>query len=221
MSHLIAEALSSSAALHCIVATAEGVVTACNPPVAAALQTSCDQLVGTLLWQKLTESDAASLQKRMRGSHGSAEPVLLTFTTPADDPYVLSGWLEVHPTYFAILGAVPAKEEALADDALYALNNDLAVLARENARAGKELAFAKGQLQTAIDELNNSYWHLRKVAEVLPMCAECGKVNPNEGEWQTVVDYLRQHSLFLSHGCCPDCLGRMRADLGLVHKDAE
>ncbi|MCA1592045.1 MAG: hypothetical protein LC754_05225, partial [Acidobacteria bacterium] len=68
-----------------------------------------------------------------------------------------------------------------------------------------ELAEANRKLQGTLDELHRTHWHLRKIAEVLPMCAECGRVKPGDGEWASVVDYLRENSLFLSHGCCPEC----------------
>ena len=114
----------------------------------------------------------------------------------------------------------PAEPEAceVGNNHLHALNNELAVLARENARKSKELHRAKAELQAALDELQNSYWHLRKIAEVLPMCAVCGKVDPGMGDWETVVDYLRRNSLFLSHGYCPECETEVRAEVGLEEK---
>jgi hypothetical protein len=94
------------------------------------------------------------------------------------------------------------------------------VLARENARTSKELAAAKVKLQETLDELQRSYWHIRKIAEVLPLCAECGRVKPGDGDWESVADDLRENSLFLSHGCCPECVGKMRKELGLGEKIA-
>ena len=84
-----------------------------------------------------------------------------------------------------------------------------------------ELAAANVKLQETLDELHRTHWHLRKIAEVLPMCAECGKVKPGDGEWASVVDYLRDNSLFLSHGCCPECIGKLQADLRLPGADHE
>jgi hypothetical protein len=37
----------------------------------------------------------------------------------------------------------------------------------------------------------------------------CGRVKTGTAHWEDVVEYLKQNSLFLSHGCCPDCLPRM------------
>ena len=218
---LITQALIGSEMLHFLVCTPEGVITVCTPALAGALGTSCDELIGTSLWKFLAEADATALQSRIaEGRRAPGERIALTLQTPGCTRYALSCWVDVHPTHFAILGALPPNQPTEDSDALYALNNDLAVLARENARTSKELAAAKAKLQEAMDELQRSYWHIKKIAEVLPMCADCGKVNSADNKWENVADYLWENSLFLSHGCCPDCVGKMRAKLGLGEKNA-
>jgi hypothetical protein len=144
----------------------------------------------------------------------------LTFTSAGRDPVILSCWIDVRPTHFTILGEFSLNRNARYDEQLYATNNELSVLAREHARRGKELAAAKAQLQETLDELNRTHWHLRKVAEVLPMCAECGRVKPGEGDWGTVADYLRENSLFLSHGCCPECAARLQAGIAIPERSS-
>jgi hypothetical protein len=67
------------------------------------------------------------------------------------------------------------------------------------------------ELQKALDDLNASYWHLKKIQEVLPICMNCGKVKSGDADWENVVDYLKRNSLFLSHGFCPDCFEVLRA----------
>lgn len=70
---------------------------------------------------------------------------------------------------------------------------------------GDRLREENGSLKAAFDQLNDSFWHLRKIQEVLPICMECGKVKGEAASWEPVVDYLKQHALFLSHGYCPAC----------------
>lgn len=76
----------------------------------------------------------------------------------------------------------------------------------ERKRVEAELRAAKAELEKAVEELNASYWHLRKIQEVLPICMECGKVKTGESAWEDVVTYLKNNSLFLSHGYCPSCV---------------
>lgn len=88
---------------------------------------------------------------------------------------------------------------------LFETTNALAVVARENDRAKRELERTKRELERSHEDLATSYWHLEKIQEVLPICMNCNRVKTSEARWQSVVDYLREHALFLSHGYCPDC----------------
>ena len=213
---LLAGMLAGSETVYFITGTRDGVITACNRSVLTALGVAHDDFVGSSVWEHLPESDAAALRARIAsGKRTPNERTPVTFTVVEKEPVVLSCWIDVQPVGFTIVGEPALNPNARYDEQLYGLNNELAVLARENARKGKELAVTKAALQHTLDELNRTHWHLRKIAEVLPMCADCGKVKPGDGEWESVADYLRQNSLFLSHGCCPDCAAKMRTELGL------
>lgn len=89
---------------------------------------------------------------------------------------------------------------------------------RENARKSEELAQAKSDLEHVLEELKDSNWMLRKVADVLPVCMYCGRVRPGQRpdtEWESAADFLKRNSGFLSHGCCPRCIDLLRRQLGL------
>lgn len=60
-------------------------------------------------------------------------------------------------------------------------------------------------LQQAYKELESSYWHIKKIQEVLPICLSCGKVKNKDADWQDVVSFLKENTRFLSHGYCPEC----------------
>jgi response regulator RpfG family c-di-GMP phosphodiesterase len=60
-------------------------------------------------------------------------------------------------------------------------------------------------LKAAYDKLDKSFWHLRKIQEVLPICLACGKVKTTDSSWEDVVSFLQKNSMFLSHGYCPEC----------------
>lgn len=67
-------------------------------------------------------------------------------------------------------------------------------------------------LQEALATLKDTHWHLRKLQEVLPICAVCGKVKSAEAKWEDVLTYLRANADFLSHGLCPDCARQAEQD---------
>jgi response regulator RpfG family c-di-GMP phosphodiesterase len=64
-------------------------------------------------------------------------------------------------------------------------------------------------LKAAYDQLDKSFWHLRKIQEVLPICMECGKVKTTDSSWEDVVSFLKNNSMFLSHGYCPKCADKL------------
>jgi len=75
------------------------------------------------------------------------------------------------------------------------------------ARRTVELVLRKehGDLEKALEELKQSHWHLDKVAEVLPVCMECGKIKTGDAHWETIAKYFHDNDLMLSHGYCPSC----------------
>ncbi len=85
----------------------------------------------------------------------------------------------------------------------------------EKVRANEELVRAKLALEQTLTELKESNWLLQKAAEVLPTCMYCKRVKGDKAQWESALELLRRSSVFLSHGCCPDCMPRMLAELGL------
>ena len=48
---------------------------------------------------------------------------------------------------------------------------------------------------------------------LLPACAWCHKVRDDAGYWTQIHDYIAAHSeAEFSHGICPDCRARFKAD---------
>lgn len=78
-----------------------------------------------------------------------------------------------------------------------------------------ELESAKRQLEESIAETAASHWMLERVADVLPLCVDCGNVREGR-EWGSIVDFLKRNAGFLSHGYCPDCTQRFLEREGLA-----
>jgi hypothetical protein len=215
-SELLASVLEFSETLHLIVATPDGVITGCNSAAARSAGCNAVDLCGSRLSEHVRPTEWTDVEARIAfGTRSPNERFSLTFADRSSHQVPLSCAIDSQPSHFTIVGERAANHHHKVDEKLFTLNNELAVLARENARHGKELTVAKAKLQETLDELNHTHWHLRKIAEVLPMCVECGMVKPGEGEWESVAEYLRENSLFLSHGCCPACLSKAQTSLGV------
>lgn len=79
----------------------------------------------------------------------------------------------------------------------------------------EELEAAKRELEESIAETSATYWMLERVADVLPLCMDCGQVREGR-EWGSIVDFLKRNARFLSHGYCPDCAQRFLEREGLA-----
>lgn len=64
-------------------------------------------------------------------------------------------------------------------------------------------------LKAAYEQLDKTFWHLKKIQEVLPICMACGKVKTTDSSWEDVVSFLKNNSMFLSHGYCPECAAKV------------
>lgn len=56
------------------------------------------------------------------------------------------------------------------------------------------------QLEVALDKV-------KLLSGFLPICANCKNIRNDEGYWQDVVTYVREHSeADFTHGICPNCI---------------
>ena len=102
--------------------------------------------------------------------------------------------------------------EPLAAAAATAVEN-----ARLYQRAQQEIAERK-RAETAreqlIVDLQDALAQVRTLTGLLPMCASCKKIRDDQGYWQAVEVYIREHSdADFSHGLCPDCAKKLYPDI--------
>ena len=55
-------------------------------------------------------------------------------------------------------------------------------------------------------QLADAEAEVRVLRGILPICAQCKRIHTEEGSWQQIESYVRDHShAEFSHGLCPDC----------------
>jgi len=198
--------LARSRSIHWLRASFDGRIVAANPAFEKLFQEPAGVLSGQPLWDRMTQKDAASTQAILKSQDpGSEGPMLLNFVDRDHSVYTLECQVEVHGESFILVGEPVREYDQALQKELLELNNRWALLVRENEKNVKALRKANEDLEKTLAELNESHWHLRKIQETLPICMYCGKVKTGDARWEGVVKYLKENSLFLSHGCCPDC----------------
>ncbi|MBI5508072.1 MAG: HAMP domain-containing protein [Deltaproteobacteria bacterium] len=60
--------------------------------------------------------------------------------------------------------------------------------------------------EVLIEELRRTLGEVKTLRGFLPICSSCKKIRSDQGYWQQIESYIRDHSQAeFSHGLCPDC----------------
>jgi DNA-binding NarL/FixJ family response regulator len=75
------------------------------------------------------------------------------------------------------------------------------------------LRYLNEELATRNAELQEALKQVKMLSGLLPICSHCKKIRDDEGYWQQVEVYIRDHSeAEFSHGICPDCMRNFYSD---------
>lgn len=173
-----------------------GSILEANEVFAGDFDTTPERLRGTPIGDLLTDDGAADLDGWVRNGL-PAEPVILNFTRRRSAT-TLRCLLEQREDGVALLAEAMSELEDRAAGRMLELNNEMAVLSRENTRRRREL-------ERALEELRTTHWHLKRIQEILPVCMGCEKIKTGSTSWKSLVDYLHENDIFVSHGYCPPC----------------
>jgi len=65
-------------------------------------------------------------------------------------------------------------------------------------------------------ELEEALSQIKTLKGFLPICASCKRIRNDEGYWQQIEAYIKEHSeAEFSHGICPECGKKLYPDLGI------
>ena len=65
-----------------------------------------------------------------------------------------------------------------------------------------------------IESLRKALSEIKQLSGLLPICSSCKKIRNDEGYWEQLEIYIKNHSdADFSHGICPECVARLYPDL--------
>ena len=132
---LLARHLESTQLVHLVMAASDGRILGCNSAIAKSLKIPHDELVGRSFWNSLPDHDAAVLRRRVESAGPAlADRFLMNVIDAENVPFTLECLLDVQPDGFRLLGEAPRKQDDAFQEEMLRLNNELAVLTRENVR---------------------------------------------------------------------------------------
>jgi DNA-binding response OmpR family regulator len=84
---------------------------------------------------------------------------------------------------------------------------------RARLRTGVRIATLQRDLALRVAELQDALANVKQLSGLLPMCSYCKRIRDDGDYWQQLETYLADHSeAEFSHGVCPTCLERVRAE---------
>ncbi len=73
---------------------------------------------------------------------------------------------------------------------------------------------AQEDRERLILELKNALAQVKTLSGLLPICASCKKIRNDQGYWEQMEMYIRNHSeAEFSHGYCPECAAKLLSEL--------
>lgn len=70
--------------------------------------------------------------------------------------------------------------------------------------------------ETLIKSLQEALNEIKTLKGIIPICSYCHNIRDDEGAWSKIDAYISKHSdAEFSHGICPKCLPKARAEAGL------
>ncbi|MBN1935110.1 MAG: PAS domain-containing protein [Anaerolineae bacterium] len=77
-----------------------------------------------------------------------------------------------------------------------------------------ELKTVQAERETLIAQLQDALAQVKTLHGLLPICAHCKKIRTEQGNWQQIEVYVRDHSQAeFSHGLCPECARKLYPDI--------
>lgn len=68
----------------------------------------------------------------------------------------------------------------------------------------------EAEREKLIEELRTALDNVKQLSGLLPICASCKKIRDDNGYWNQIESYIRDHSeAEFSHGLCPDCAKKL------------
>ncbi len=80
-------------------------------------------------------------------------------------------------------------------------------------RLQQSLEEKNAELQTKNEQLQQALDQVKTLSGLLPICANCKKIRDDQGYWQDVAVYIRDHSeADFTHSICPECMQKLYPD---------
>jgi DNA-binding response OmpR family regulator len=87
---------------------------------------------------------------------------------------------------------------------------------RARVQVGSRVVQLQSALADRVKELEEAIANVKQLQGLLPICSYCKKIRDDGNYWHRVESYIAGHAnVRFSHGICPDCTSKLKADLNI------
>jgi len=87
---------------------------------------------------------------------------------------------------------------------------------RARVQVGARVVQLQSALADRVKELEEAIANVKQLQGLLPICSYCKKIRDDGNYWHRVESYIAGHAnVRFSHGICPDCSEKFKADLNI------
>lgn len=87
---------------------------------------------------------------------------------------------------------------------------------RARVQVGARVVKLQRALAERVAELEAAIQRVNQLQGLLPICCYCKRIRDDSNYWHQVEAYIERHSVAqFSHGICPDCVAKLKAQLQL------
>jgi DNA-binding response OmpR family regulator len=87
---------------------------------------------------------------------------------------------------------------------------------RARVQVGSRVVQLQAALADRVKELEEAIANVKQLQGLLPICSYCKKIRDDGNYWHRVESYIAGHAnVRFSHGICPDCSSKLKADLNI------
>lgn len=87
---------------------------------------------------------------------------------------------------------------------------------RARVQVGSRVVQLQSALADRVTELEEAIANVKQLQGLLPICCYCKKIRDDGNYWHRVESYITGHAnVRFSHGICPDCSEKLKADLNI------
>ena len=165
-----------------------------------ALQQAQAPMLAILDWM-MPEMDGLEVVRRLRTLQTDRPPYLIMLTSKGEKADIIAG-LEAGANDYLSKPVDPGE-------------------LRARIEVGHRLIVTQDTLATKVAELRQALDQVKTLRGILPICAKCKKIRDDQGYWNQVEVYVRDHTeAEFSHGLCPECMKILYPDFEQEALDA-